>query len=224
MPLYQKIGSCLLGLATLSGCHQIHDCIDEQVTSCCNHSAAMRAWIACRGRYVGCQDFLVDFGHGFRQGYEDVAGGATGCTPNLPPRKYWSVCYRSDEGQCAVVAWFDGYQHGAAVALADGAGGYNHVPTSDEIYRKGCRGPVAIDLEQYKASHGGSPNLAPLDGDLPPMPEGMPGEMTPQTVPMTPQAVPMAPPPAQYSPRILPGPARELGPAASIQRDLSPGL
>jgi hypothetical protein len=61
-----------------------------------------------------------DFGHGFRDGYAAVARGGDGCCPSMPPRCYWSACYRGCDGQAAANAWFDGYARGAIAAEADG--------------------------------------------------------------------------------------------------------
>ncbi len=49
---------------------------------------------------------LDDFCAGYRQGFEDVAGGGSGCTPNFPPRDYWGWQHQSAEGQKKVSAWF----------------------------------------------------------------------------------------------------------------------
>jgi hypothetical protein len=213
MPLSRSLSVWLLGLVSLSGCYTTGDRINQEVAACCNRHYAMMAWCQCRGEYAECQDYLCDFGYGFRQGYADVAGGADGCPPALPPRKYWGVCYQSPEGRCAIAAWFDGYQHGAAVAFSDGAGSYGRVPTSDEIYRKNCRVPVAIDLEQYKDSHSPPGPPVHMDGDVPPIPEPDPVDaLGPTNIP------------DPYSPGVKPMPPEELGPNAALDATELPSL
>lgn len=205
MPFSRRLGVWLLSLASLSGCYTTSDRIHQEFAACSNKHRAMKAWCQCRSEYAECQEYLWDFGAGFRQGYADVAGGSDGCTPAVPPRKYWSHFYKSAEGQCAVVAWFDGYQHGAAVAVSDGANAYSHVPTSDEIYRRNCP-TTAMSLQQYQAAHGPTPSTAaPMDGGIPPIPEPYGGGV---------------PSPgdyhAPYSPDVLPPqPPEEFGPSAA---------
>jgi len=208
MPVVRRLYCCILGLAAFSGCNQLNDCISEELTNLSNCHRAKCAWCECRSNYFDCQDYLWDFGCGFREGYAAVLGGASGCPPTLPPRKYWSCCYQTEEGQCAIVAWFDGYQHGAAVAMADG-GGFGGILTSDEIYRKNCRGPVDLDLEAYIKAHQGQGGGEPvqMDGDVPPLPDG--GIGSPIVPPST----------APYSPKVVPKPTEEIGPSAELPRD-----
>jgi len=85
-----------------------------------------------RAQFEG-QPYIEHFGAGFRAGYEDVAGGANGCTPALPPRKYWTWKYQTPEGQGKTAAWFAGYPHGAKAAEEDGAGNFSQIQTSAEI-------------------------------------------------------------------------------------------
>ncbi|MBX3441674.1 MAG: hypothetical protein KF774_04645 [Planctomyces sp.] len=219
MPLFRKLSTWLIGIASMSGCYQLNDCVNQHVSSCCNRHYAMKAWCACRGNYVDCQDYLWDFGAGFRQGYADVAGGADGCVPTLPPRKYWGACYQNDDGRCAVAAWFDGYQHGAAVALADGAGGYSRIVTSDDIYQKCGQAPISIDLDQYKASRTPSPAVptVPMDGHLPPYPEPVYGAPVPPIEP--PYSPQVAPVPDDAIPNELP---EDFGPSARYEGLFAP--
>jgi hypothetical protein len=197
MPLYRNLGAWLLGVASMSGCYQAHDCINREIADCCNRNKACMAWMECRWNYAECQDYLCDFGNGFREGYANVMGGGEGCVPALPPRKYWGNCYQNADGHAAVVAWFDGYQHGAAVAKADGGGSYGRVPSSDDIYRRNCQMPVDLNLDAFKNRNTGAGEPpALMDGDVPPLPEG---ELAPMR---NPSGVP-------YSPEVLPDPAPE---------------
>ncbi len=209
MPITKNLRMWILGLAALTGCNAIQDCVDEQVSACVNKHRAKMAWCACRPNYVECQENLFDFGMGFRKGYEDVLNGANTCSPPYPPRSYWGICYQNDSGRCAVAAWFDGYHHGVAVALADGYGSYHELPFSNNCYRNCASRPVQIDLEAYKASQGQStsPQMMGTDG-LPPIPESIPG------------AIPAQPPLPDYSPNALPAPPEEPNAAAAIEPEL----
>ena len=209
MPITKKLRVWLVGLAALAGCNSIQDRIDEQVAGCCNKHKAKMAWCACRPNYVECQENLWDFGAGFRKGYEDVLNGASTCTPPFAPRSYWGICYQNDSGRCAVAAWFDGYHHGVAVALADGYGGYSEMQYSGGMYRNCCPKPVNIDLEAYKSSQGGVMAAPALSDDgLPPIPETIPG------------GLPAQPNLPDYSPNALPAPPEEKGPTALVEPPL----
>jgi hypothetical protein len=151
-----------LALLLLASCHQLHDCIDEQVTACRNTQLARYAWCRSRGNYVDCRDNLWDFGAGFRYGYADILNGSRGCAPPFPPRCYWSCCYHGDDGKCAIAAWYDGYHHGAAAALADGyTSDYGAVPSSIDLYQRCGTRPVQLDLDQYKAATAEASEAAP---------------------------------------------------------------
>lgn len=87
----------------------------------------------------GCLD---DFCAGYRQGFEDVAGGGTGCTPNFPPRDYWGWQHQSAEGQKKVSAWFAGYPHGARAAEEEGVGNWSQVQMSSNLQAQYVRSGV----------------------------------------------------------------------------------
>jgi len=192
-----KFSRCTLALASflLASCHQLHDCLDEQMTSCRNSHLAKCAWCRCRGNYVDCQDNLWDFGSGFRYGYADILNGGRGCPPAFAPRSYWGCCYNGPEGKCEIAAWYDGFHHGAAAALADGYGAdYAAVPSSIDVGNRCCRRPVQIDIEQYKASMNARLS-SEIEEDVTPLPS----EMATPVIP--------APPEEPYSPRSLEAPA-----------------
>jgi len=204
MPITRKLRAWVVGLAAFSGCYSLQECVDEQIAGITNCHRAKMAWCACRPNYVECQDNLWDFGAGFRKGYEDVLNGANRCTPPFPPRSYWGICHQNDYGRCAAAAWFDGYHHGVAVALADGYGTYNELPYSGCMYGNCGPKPVNIDLEAYKSSQSGMQTPAMMDNGLPPIPETIPGESPVQ---------PIIP---DYSPNTLPAPPEEALPKAAL--------
>ncbi len=51
-------------------------------------SMSSKSWHKRKHTYCN-EACLSDFCAGYRQGYEDVANGGNGCTPNFPPRDYW---------------------------------------------------------------------------------------------------------------------------------------
>ena len=117
----------LLLVSTTTGCGHMFDYVDSTAYSIkCKHRAKM-AWMDTRDLY-GCVSHPYNFGEGFRAGYMDVCmGNDTGCTPAVPPRRYWSSCYLNCEGQAKAMAWSDGFAHGALAASCDGCGGQCHV-------------------------------------------------------------------------------------------------
>jgi hypothetical protein len=123
------------GCTTLSGVRDYityNDCQNDFVIGWRNRSWASQAWFMRRGQFEG-QPYIDHFGAGFRAGYEDVAGGSNGCTPALPPRKYWTWKYQTPEGQGKTAAWYSGYPHGAKAAEEDGAGYYSQIQVSAEM-------------------------------------------------------------------------------------------
>lgn len=97
-----------------------------------NRSMSSRSWH--RHKNVYCNETcLNDFCSGYRQGYEDVARGSNGCTPNFPPREYWGWQHQSAEGQKKVSAWFAGYPHGARAAEEEGVGHWSQIQMSSTL-------------------------------------------------------------------------------------------
>lgn len=82
-----------------------------------------------------CSDVSPDYRRGFVQAYVDIAQGATGATPPIPPERYWSACLRSGCGRMRADEWFAGYSDGAARALTCYRGGT--VPSSGVPYVTG---------------------------------------------------------------------------------------
>lgn len=76
------------------------------------------------------QHLSCDFRLGYEQAYVDVALGACGEIPPLPPANYWNVCARTPEGHARAQQWFAGYAAGVppAKAVYDP---FNRVATSE---------------------------------------------------------------------------------------------
>lgn len=127
--------ACLTGCSALSGLRenlQYNDAMNDTVLGWRNSVWARQAWK--EHQHLHCHEpQLISFGQGFRDGYADVAGGADGCVPNLPPRRFWSWKYQTAEGQAKVAAWFAGYPYGAAAAQQDGAGNHQQLQVSHLI-------------------------------------------------------------------------------------------
>lgn len=88
------------------------------------------------------QPISCDFRLGYEQAYVDVALGACGEVPPLPPANYWKASARTPEGHAKAQQWFAGYAAGVEpakaiyepfnrVATSEGAGyGWNGCPPS----------------------------------------------------------------------------------------------
>lgn len=127
-----KLNCLLLTLAataSLAGCSSFNDEVDRFILDKRNCVLAHSAWLAMKS-YYGDIECRHDFGKGFRAGYRDVASGGDGCQPTLPPRCYWSVCYQTPDGHCRIMAWFDGFTHGAVAARQDGIDAFSQIPIS----------------------------------------------------------------------------------------------
>ncbi len=104
----------------------------EAATKYRSRSMSAKSWHRHKNRYCN-QPHMSDFCAGYRQGYEDICRGESGCTPPFPPREYWSWQYQSAEGQKKVSAWFAGYPLGAQAAEQDGAGHWSQVQMSSTL-------------------------------------------------------------------------------------------
>ncbi len=77
------------------------------------------------------EPFSHDYGSGFLQGFVDqVKSGGEPIAPPVPPRKYWRVGYRNQQGRQAVEQWYNGFEHGATVADEGGYRDRAVVPSS----------------------------------------------------------------------------------------------
>ncbi len=119
----------LLLICTSSGCGHFFDYVDGTAYHIkCTHRAKM-AWMDARDLY-GCVSHPYNFGEGFRAGYADVCmGNDSGCSPAVPPRRYWSSSYLNCEGRGKAAAWADGFAHGALAASCDGCAGQCQIAT-----------------------------------------------------------------------------------------------
>lgn len=106
-----------------------NECVDDFLLGYRNRAWSAKAWHKHKDQFCD-RNHMPDFCAGFRQGYEDVAGGADGCTPALPPESYWGWRYQSVEGQGKVGAWFSGYPMGAKAAEEDGIGNWGTIRTT----------------------------------------------------------------------------------------------
>ena len=123
----------LIVASLMAGCGAMQDATDQQMMKlkCC-HEAKM-AWLRCHDLYAEvCYPF--DFGKGFRSGYQAICMGADGCRPAMPPRNYWGCQYQCEEGKCQIMAWYDGYHHGALAAACDGCEGRSKVLCAADLY------------------------------------------------------------------------------------------
>lgn len=134
----------IIALLATTGCTFIHnsyenfrydDTWNRAVTSTRNKAWSKTAWH--KRKHLFCREKQLDnFYEGFRAGYQDVCNGSTGCTPNVPPRDYWSWQYQSAEGQRKVGAWFAGYPHGARAAEEDGIANFSQIQLSSNLQQE----------------------------------------------------------------------------------------
>ena len=137
--LGHRISVLVLAVAAVSstGCSlfnamRYQDHWDETVSKYRYRSYSSKSWHRHKNQFCN-EPNLDDFCAGFRQGYEDVANGGSGCTPNFPPREYWGWQYQSGYGQKQVAAWFAGYPHGARAAEEEGLGSWSQIQMSSGL-------------------------------------------------------------------------------------------
>lgn len=183
---------CLICIAvlTLSGCTAVqgvrehiayNDTVDDFVLAWRNGAWAHQAWHMRKAQFLG-HPYLHDFGEGFKAGYRDVASGGSGCTPPLPPRKYWNWRYQTAEGQAKVAAWFEGYPHGARAAEEDGAGLHRNIQTSELLraeYRLGHEPPYKAPLYFHNPENWCPPGESVPPGTGQPTEPGVPPATAP---------------------------------------------
>ncbi|MCA8987356.1 MAG: hypothetical protein KDA78_06935 [Planctomycetaceae bacterium] len=122
----------------LTGCFTIRSWFDERKYARKIDHRAKEVWQHSEGAYRFVEHNLEDFGRGFVAGYKNVASGGDGCPPVMPPPYYWKAEFSNPLGKKKIVAWFDGFHHGAAAALGDNVADGRRILTSNEIYHK-CR-------------------------------------------------------------------------------------
>lgn len=163
-----------------------HDSLDEFMVNYRNRAWAARAWLCSKNRFAG-RSYLADLEAGFRQGYEDVAAGGSGCLPAVCPRAYWGWQYQSADGQSRMNAWFEGYPLGVQAAEQDGVGHWGNVGTAFPNQPQ-APAPLAV------AATGGLDADADIEvnGFAPPTPEA--GSIEAVTPPMDPSREMVLPP------------------------------
>jgi hypothetical protein len=204
----------------LGGCAHTYDVCDEHMLKwrCC-HDAKM-AWLRCRDLYANvCNPY--DFGQGFRDGYESICMGGNGCPPAMPPRTYWSTCCHSTDGNCRVMAWYDGFHHGVLAAQCDGCEGRCNILCAHDLYGQE---PCEVDYDdievqvqpegQFDSEYG--PGYLPGN-------QYVPTEMPPQplSTPPAPGVPDYSPLPSQPSPGSVRG---DFGTSAQAMPSAVPGL
>ncbi|MCC6510764.1 MAG: hypothetical protein IT423_16790 [Pirellulaceae bacterium] len=126
---------------------------------------------------------MDDFCAGYRQGFEDVAGGGTGCTPSFPPRDYWGWQHQSAEGQKKVSSWFAGYPHGARAAEEQGVGSWSQIQMSSGLQAQYVTAGM-LPNQGHAVYPITEPSKSPMGGVEGPTPAGVPMSNTVPTVPM----------------------------------------
>ena len=151
-----------------------------------NRAWSARAWNSRKCNFPE-QRHNHEFAQGFRDGYQAIADGADGCTPDFPPRKYWSWRYQSPEGQQKVASWFSGYPHGARAAEEDGVGYFTQIQTSSGIQREYAQAGL-MPQEQIGMYPIAAPDpyaLPAPQGNAPGMPHAAnPYQLTPDQAPV----------------------------------------
>jgi hypothetical protein len=106
-----------------------------------------------------------DYAGGFVSGFVDyVRLGGNGEPPPVPPREYWNISTRAGSGKDRAAQWFDGYRHGARVAMD---GGYRELATLQsslvtDVFDGPFSGP-AVDGGMHPAG----PDILRQSEDLP---------------------------------------------------------
>ncbi len=77
--------------------------------------------------------FSKDYKDGFETAYVDIALGASGATPAIPPEKYWKAYFRTNRGRARAQQWFEGYRSGSQHAEATGFTRFNDIASSGEV-------------------------------------------------------------------------------------------
>ncbi len=133
LPALASTGCCIpSGSGGWGAAGPLHRFMVKQVNCMRDQIWAHRAYhLRCGG------DFRHPHGHdyreGFVEGYGSVCKGGNGETPVLPPEKYWSFNYSSQEGAEMQNAWFDGFRAGAMAAKEDGTASFHQIQISQEV-------------------------------------------------------------------------------------------
>ena len=142
-----------------------------------------------------------DFKSGFLQAFEDIADGAAGVVPAVPPKKYWSAYYRTPEGQQAAHDWFDGYRAGVAAVGCDGRPGTHRIAAANDISTQvGSSGAGGSFWDGSMVPFDQHPVVPESQRTTPVWPTPMPAPSTPQGTP-----APMVPTPNTAGHVVRPG-------------------
>lgn len=186
-----RICACIVMVIPMTGCYCLTDHHDEVMISMKNRYKAYKAWKHVR-KHCDNIDEPWHFGHGFKKGYYDVALGGNGCPPALPPRRYWSVWYQSNQGHYKQHRWFDGYEYGALAAEKAGIADLNYINISNRILHDQPIAETSYSQETITPQPEGDslPALAPASGNT---------ETNYQPEYSTPPLLPISTPPANGS-------------------------
>lgn len=170
-----RIIPCILLLLSTTGClYEIRDEIIDCEFKLKNCFMADAAWKQCSPVYRDLEN-QRDFRAGFKAGYKDVAFGANGCPPTLPPACYWKACYATDAGKAKAHAWFDGYAHGAVAAEGDGVADSNRIITRGGNHALGSMTELHHDDVPHSDAMPLEPEApTPFSGSLLPTPTPVP--------------------------------------------------
>ncbi|MEO1995571.1 MAG: hypothetical protein ABGZ17_09875 [Planctomycetaceae bacterium] len=175
---------------------------------CVTHHLARRA---ARRQLRHSGEHSRDFKAGFVQSFEDLADGAPGVVPAVPPKKYWTAYYRTPEGQQSAHSWFDGYRAGMDAAGCDGSRGGNRVASSmDTLVQNQGALAVAPDSAQFWSS-----------GPLEPL-QNSPGSGFGRPLPDPPAPSSAAPAPNQRVPHSIPPAPAPTDAAMNTDRSWGP--
>ncbi|MFH5805852.1 hypothetical protein [Alienimonas sp. DA493] len=189
----------------LAGCSTggLRSHFSETATCVRVHFAAEKAYLHRGDLFHECCSHPLDFKHGFKNGYRDVAlYGDDCCAPPTPPSCYWGCC---TDDPCERVerlnCYYDGWAHGAIAAGQDGVAGLNTVPIRNicgGIQPAGAYGPMPY------ADPGGFDPYQPDDlpeGVAAPAPDPFAAEQFDPRLPATPVPAP-APLPVPPDPAV----------------------
>jgi hypothetical protein len=148
-----------------------------------NRTQRQRADIAWRECYGGMHSGMSkDFRDGWKQGYVDLSRGMCDELPAVPPHKYWSAAYQSEEGRCCIEQWYAGWRSGADAAKASGNPEWHRItpspaapsPAENAVLTQTAQsspmGNAAAQLAQ-RPQLNAVPQASPSFKQAPPLPE-----------------------------------------------------
>jgi len=156
------IGFSLVGCST----GELRDSFREVTTEVRVRCAAEKAYLHRGDLFHECCSCPLDFKHGFKNGYYDVAmHGDDCCAPPTPPSCYWGCCTSDPcERVERLNCYYDGWAHGAIAASQDGVAGLNTVPIRNicgGYQQPGMGGPYGPGAPYGAFGPGEPPGVAP---------------------------------------------------------------